>query len=151
VLRGPVSVLAAVLALAGCTRPTPVAVKPVVAVPPAAPVPPASLVGRWRVGAIDGVPAGMVLSINADTIWFEPSCAGFLWRYRYLAGALSTTNPWYDALARGQTPPPLCVAPVLPEQRALALTLGVASRAVRTRANGVELSGGGHTVTLFSY
>ena len=153
-MRLAVGLAAAVLALAACA-PTAAPVRQ--APPTAAPVPPrappASLVGRWRVVALDrapvSTPGGIALSIGTDTMWFEPSCAGFLWRYSYAAGAMTVTHPWYEALAHGQRPPTLCWAEVLPEQRALALTLGVASRAAST-ARGIELSGGGHTVMLAS-
>jgi hypothetical protein len=107
------------------------------------------------VAGIDGkpveAPIGIALSIDATTIRFEPVCAGFSWHYRYKDGLLET---WRSSEgprpAPGSTPPPVCAVAVLPEQRALATAIRAATRAVRTPANAVELSGGGHAVTLFS-
>lgn len=106
---------------------------------------PASLVGEYRVAGIDGTEVGgnigIGLSITEERIYFEPRCAGFDWTYTYDAGTLAAARP---------ADRPVCRIAVHPEQRRLATALDAVSQAARTPSNGIELSGGGHTVTLFS-
>ena len=151
--------LLATLALAGCDEQ---AKAPAVAassasataealVPAATPDPaptnaPASLIGEWRVAGIDGQPLdgpiGLAVSIDDRSISAEPPCAGFVWNYRYTAGSL-------EILSRPEKKlPPGCT--VAPQQTALDRAISAATRADRTPANGVELSGGGHSLLLFS-
>ncbi|WP_374406756.1 hypothetical protein [Pelagerythrobacter sp.] len=106
---------------------------------------PASLVGEYRVAGIDGTEVGgqigIALSIEDERIHFEPRCAGFDWTYTYDGGALATDRPANR---------PTCRIAVHPEQQRLATALDAVTTARRTPSNGVELSGGGHGVTLFS-
>ncbi|WP_338446572.1 hypothetical protein V5F89_01885 [Pelagerythrobacter marensis] len=115
---------------------------------PAAPVEdraPASLVGEYRVAGIDGAELGgdigIGLSITETNIFYQPRCAGFDWTYTYEAGALTTERP---------ADRPVCAIGVPPEQRRLASALDSVTRAERTPANGIELTGGERSVTLFS-
>jgi len=115
---------------------------------------PAELVGEWRVAGIDGQALtgdiGIALSIDAQSLSYEPRCAGFVWDYTYARGSVSLeraapVNPPVDGI-----PAPVCAVAVAPELRALGIALDHAVSAGRTPENGVLLSGGGHSVTLFS-
>ena len=131
--------------------------------PAATPVPaatpladaPAALLGEWRVAGIDGKPLGanfgIAISIDRSRISFEPSCAGFVWDYRYDAGTLTTARaPGYGATRQANGSFMVCAVAVVPELRQLGQALDAATRAVRTPANGIEFSGGGRSVMLFS-
>ena len=106
---------------------------------------PASLVGDYRVAGIDGSEVGgqigIALSVTEDAISYEPRCAGFAWTYRYDRGALATERP-ADA--------PICEIAVDPELERLATALDAVTRAAGTPSNGIELTGKGHSVTLYS-
>jgi len=128
---------------------------------PSAPTPsrpnraPASLVGEYRIAGIDGTEVGggigIGLSITDNEIYFEPRCAGFDWSYTYQRGELATDRPGKHSPRLTAGPPqPVCAIAVHPEQRRLATALDAVTRAERTPSNGIELTGGGHSVTLFS-
>jgi hypothetical protein len=138
-MRGA-AILAALLALAACSEPDGAANRPAAAPSPAT----AAVIGEWRVAGIDGAeidaPIGIALSIDASTIAYDPRCAGFVWDYRYAAGSLS--------LKRRQGP--ICEIGYEPVLDRLAAALDAARTVRRTPSNGVELSGGGHSVLLFS-
>lgn len=106
---------------------------------------PASLVGEYRVAGIDGTEVGggigIGLSITETNIFYDPRCAGFDWTYTYEGGALTTERP---------ADRPVCRIAVHPEQQRLATALDAVTQAERTPSNGIELTGGGHSVTLFS-
>ena len=119
---------------------------------------PASLAGEYRVAGVDGTEVGgnigIALSITDKTIWFEPRCAGFNWTYTYSDGVLATDRPQKprktdEGLVAG-VPAPTCRIAVHPEQQRLATALDTVTRAERTPSNGIELTGGGHSVTLYS-
>lgn len=115
-----------------------------------------TLAGEWRVAGIDGEPFdqdyGVALSATADEIWWEPRCAGILRRYRIESDSvtmmLPEPPPAQEDLPR--PPPALCTigVPVGVEQAFVALD--AAETIARTPQNGIELSGGGHSLTLFS-
>lgn len=102
------------------------------------------LVGEYRVAGVDGealnAPVGVAVSINKTTISLLP-CAGYVWRYTYAAGKLETE----PAPGPSDT---LC-APTR-EVAAVGAALNGANRVARTPSNGLEFSGGGHSVLLFS-
>ncbi|RIV80291.1 hypothetical protein [Pelagerythrobacter aerophilus] len=106
---------------------------------------PASLIGEYRVAGIDGTEVGgqigIALSVTETNIFYDPRCAGFDWTYTYEGGALTTERPADRAV---------CEIAVHPEQQRLAAALDAVTQAERTPSNGIELSGGGHSVTLFS-
>ena len=106
---------------------------------------PTSLVGEYRVAGIDGTEVGgqigIGLSVTETNIYFEPRCAGFDWTYTYAEGALTTERP---------ADRPTCRIAVHPEQQRLAVAIDAVTQAERTPSNGIELTGGGHSVTLFS-
>lgn len=102
------------------------------------------LVGEYRVAGVDGralnAPTGVAVSIDTTTISLLP-CAGYVWRYTYAAGKLETE----PAPGPSDT---LC-APTR-EVAAVGAALNGANRVARTPSNGLEFSGGGHSVLLFS-
>ncbi len=106
---------------------------------------PVLLVGEYRVAGIDGEAIdqsfAMTLSINESVIDLA-SCGGLRWNYTYSDGHLQTRK---DALV---SPEFLCR---LPREYSLAdEAISSAERVTRTPANGIELSGGGHSITLYS-
>ena len=119
---------------------------------------PASLDGEYRVAGIDGTEVGggigIALTVTDKLIWFDPRCAGFNWTYTYSNGVIATDRP--------QKPRPpgapfvagpgaaTCRIGVHPEPQRLATALDAVTSAVRTPSNAIELSGGGHSVTLYS-
>lgn len=134
---------------AATTAPT-----PVVPGQPALPSP-TILAGEWRVAGIDGADFneayGLALSADAREIWWTPRCAGFVRTYAIEGGVIrlgaASSGP---AAQPGTTPPPVCaIAPParLPE---VFRALDSADKIVRTPSNGIEISGGGHSVLLFS-
>ena len=148
----------AAMALTGCQTNT----DPVDDTPPApdqqAMPAPVSLAGEYRVAGIDGSEVGggigLALSVTDTLIWFDPRCAGFNWTYTYSGGRLMTDRPQKPRPPGG----PLVAGPgaatcriaVHPEQQRLATALDAVTNAVRTPSNGIELTGGGHSVTLYS-
>ena len=148
-MRGLAGLALAAVFLGGCQQesanPAPMESS---AAAPAVPAPsnaPASLVGEWRVAGLDGqpidAPIGIALSIQAGEIGFGPRCAGFTWEYSYSAGVLTTTR---------LSPTAICEIGHDPVLVRLAAALDQVRSAQRTPANAIELSGGDHTVTLFS-
>lgn len=118
------------------------------AAPSASPTPVGSLVGEYRVAGIDGealdLPFAMTLSIDERSIVNEGVCGGDAWDYRLEGSELELT--------RTRRPDPECLATVrvYPEVLHLPAAIDAATRAERTPSNAIELSGGGHSVTLYS-
>lgn len=113
------------------------------------------LLGEYRVAGVDGseVPHGeaIALSIDGPLMSFDPTCAGFVWEIGFEGDALVTRRSSNAAdRPAGIPPPPVCAIAVSDGQRALAEALDAATRAERTLENAVRLSGGKHSVTLFS-
>lgn len=139
---------------------------PVVMVPAPAPSPtatpgqlpaPASLAGEWRIAGIDGKefnePYGLGLSGDASEIWWDPRCAGLGRGYKIDGNAVRFG--W--AASRGPEPKPgqqnlVQVCTIGPPERLADVmrALDSATTIVRTPSNGIEISGGGHSVLLFS-
>ncbi|WP_252259084.1 hypothetical protein [Erythrobacter aurantius] len=119
---------------------------------------PAALTGEYRVAAIDGEEVGggigIALSVTDGMMWFDPRCAGFSWTYTYADGVLTTDRPEKPRSGEGpfvaRPMRPTCRIAVHPEQQRLATALDAVTNAWKTPSNGVELNGGGHSVTLFS-
>jgi hypothetical protein len=112
------------------------------------------LVGEYRVAEIDDepldAPIGIALSIDGSMMSFDPTCAGFVWRLAFEGERLATQRLAAETDAPGQAPPPVCAVAPLPEQARLAEALDAATEAEHTAANGIRLSGGGRSATLFS-
>jgi hypothetical protein len=116
--------------------------------PPAPPEAPpiasaAELAGEYRVAAVDAsqidLPHGVTASIDGARIEVASDCIKMAWSYRLADGVLATE----------QAPAQSCRRAYLPTELALLAALDVADAAHRTPANAVELSGSGHSVTLF--
>lgn len=117
-----------------------------------------SLVGEYRVAGIDGTEVGggigLALTVTDTLIWFDPRCAGFNWTYTFAQGRLTTDRPQKPRPAGAPYTAgpmaPVCKIGVHPEQQRLATALDAVIDARRTPSNGIELSGGGHSLTLYS-
>lgn len=119
----------------------------------ASPEPPASAVvsagalpGEFRVAGVDGqaidLPYGLAVSIDEDTILLAEGCLRMAWHYRFEAGQLATERR-HDLVGRCDRPPNAT-------EETIGLAFDTATAVLRTPANGVDFTGGGHTVTLFS-
>jgi hypothetical protein len=114
-----------------------------------------TLAGEWRVAGIDGAefnePYGLALSGNADELWWRPRCAGMARSYRISGGAVSFGPPaGTQPSSSGAPPPPVCAIGLPPRLAEVMRALDAASTVGRTSSNGIEISGGGHSVLLFS-
>jgi hypothetical protein len=117
-----------------------------------------TLAGEWRVAGIDGAaldePVGIALSADDSEIWWEPRCAGAIVAYRivnerFIQVEYPEPSPRPPG-AEPAPPPPVCAVAV-PRSLDEAMTaIRAADRIERTRSNGVLLSGGGRSITLFS-
>ena len=121
----------------------------------AEPAPVQTLEGEWRVAGIDGQPldqpVGLALSASAQEIWWDPRCAGYVRSYR-IDGGKFTTGPHIGFVPRkpGEHTPPVCTIAPPPRIGDVFRALTSATAIVRTPQNGIEISGGGHSVLLFS-
>ena len=106
---------------------------------------PVSLPGEYRVAGVGGEEldsqTGHAVSITENTIDYM-RCAGFAWTYTYEDGVLETT--------RIPTSPDEIICRPTPGAWRIGVALSEATRVKRTSANGIEFSGGGHSVLLFS-
>ncbi|WP_120716598.1 hypothetical protein [Tsuneonella amylolytica] len=125
------------------------------AAPSSSLMPIATLEGEWRVAGIDGAPFdepyGLALSADADEIWWEPRCSGMARRYRITGLGIVTDKARPPApVLTGQPSRPICT--INPPERVqdVLRALDVADTVGRTPQNGVLLSGGGHSLLLFS-
>lgn len=105
---------------------------------------PASLIGDYRVAGVDGAAVdlewGMSVSINATTIRLVSQCVTPQWRYRYEGGAITTESMLVE----------ICEREMAPAEAAANAALDGAEQVTRTPENGLEITGGGHSITLFS-
>ncbi|MXO75261.1 hypothetical protein GRI40_08540 [Altererythrobacter aerius] len=115
-----------------------------------------TLAGEWRVAGIDGkpldAPQGIALSGSDRELWWEPRCAGFVRSYR-IDGLRFTPGPRLDAPAPpppGTPPPPVCTIGLLPGLQDVFRAVNAATTVGRDPSNGILLSGGGHSVLLYS-
>lgn len=127
--------------------------EPVAEAEPVLPAP-ASLVGEYRVAGIDGEPLdasyGIALSIGENEIRFE-NCQLVGWSYVYSDGKLTTSHlyePGRPLSDEADAVP--CAAPLSSYEAMMVVAIDEAVRAGRTPTNGIELSGNGHSVTLFT-
>ncbi|WP_118858136.1 hypothetical protein [Sphingomonas mesophila] len=105
--------------------------------------------------AIDGKdfdePYGLALSADAREIWWAPRCAGMIRSYT-IDGAALRIGPALGTRPRrpGEPTPPVCAIGLPPRLADVARAIDSATTIRRTPANGVELSGGGRSLLLFS-
>ncbi|MGE5561778.1 MAG: hypothetical protein ACM3ZV_00530 [Bacillota bacterium] len=125
------------------------------AAPVAEATPVATLEGEWRVAGIDGhaldQPVGIALSASRQEIWWAPRCAGLVRSYT-IAGTRFAAGPPLGVQPRrpGEPTPPVCTIAPPPRAGELFQALDSADRIERTPQNGVLISGGGHSLLLFS-
>jgi hypothetical protein len=104
----------------------------------------AALVGEYRVAGVDGagidLPHGVAARISADRIEVSAGCLQWAWSYVLEAGRLITER----------LPSTSCRRALLPQEQALAEAFDAAQGVRRTPANGIEFSGAGRWVLLFS-
>jgi hypothetical protein len=148
-MRRAAVLCAAATLLGACQRieaptPTPTPAPSLAAPSPAAPT---TLAGEWRVAGIDGAPFdepfGLALSADTRLMWMEPRCAGVARSYRIQGGRISF-GP--DPDARNE----VCAIGMPPRTDEIVRALDSAGMIRRTPQNGIELSGGGHSLILFS-
>lgn len=143
----------AIATLASCSPVAETATQPSPAVESsAAPDPQLSpverLTGEYRVAGINGAPVdapvGLALSITESRIVFDGPCGGYAWDYRLDAANLATS--------RTVSPDPACLATARIHHLVfdLAKAIDAATRAGRSPSNGIELSGSGQSVMLYS-
>jgi hypothetical protein len=157
--------LCAAALLAACSDRTPPAKSPASETEAATPATPSSrssqaapvtLAGEWKVVGIDGndlnEPYGIALSANASEIWWEPRCAGMVRGYSIKGTAIRFGSaPSLGPPPRPGTPPrPVCAIGLPPRLFDVVRVLDAATLVQRTPANGVGISGGGHSLLLFS-
>lgn len=108
----------------------------------------ATLEGEWRVAGIDGEDFdedyGIALSATRDAILFSPSCAGADRQYA-IDGA--RFRAW---VADADQQKAICEIGLPPGMYDMWRAIDAANRIERTASNGVLLSGGGHSLLLFS-
>lgn len=123
------------------------------------PMPVATLEGEWRVAGIDGEPFdeayGLALSADATEIWWEPRCAGHIFHYRIdgLSFQARDLEPepspdWKPV--DGPHPAVVCSIGLPPRLADVGRAIRGATTVERTPENGVLISGGGHSLLLFS-
>ena len=104
----------------------------------------AALAGEYRVAGVDGaeidLPHAITASIDGERIHLTSDCVNFAWSYRFEG----------ERLVTAQVPVESCARRYEPTEQELLAALGVADTVRRTPANAIEISGGGHSVTLFS-
>jgi hypothetical protein len=156
-MRWPVFLSSALLAAchAQPIEPSPPAVKATEPVPQV--LPPrsqvATLEGAWRVAGIDGAefnePYGLALTGSAEELWWDPRCAWIVRSYR-IDGDNIAFDPPLNAPRPGEATPPVCTVAPPPRIAEVTRALDDATSVARTEQNGVLISGGGHSVLLFS-
>ncbi len=116
---------------------------------------PTTLAGEWKVAGIDGQDPnesyGIALSASDDKIWWESRCAGMARGYSIKGSAITVDR----APLLGPPPPPGILPPVCaiglpPRLLDVVRALDAATHVRRTPSNGIEISGGGHSLLLFS-
>lgn len=100
-------------------------------------------------GAEFNEPYGLALSGSAQELWWEPRCAWIVRSYR-IAGAAIDFGPPLNAPPPGAPTPPVCTIAPPPRIADVMRALDAATSIGRTPQNGVEISGGGHSLLLFS-
>jgi len=112
-----------------------------------------SLKGDWRVAGLDGTdfdePVGIALKGDSGSIWWEPRCAGMARAYQ-VSGRAITFRSLDPPRAPGSPTPPVCAIGLPPRLVDIFATLDAATSIERTPANGIQIAGGGRSVTLFS-
>jgi hypothetical protein len=101
-------------------------------------------VGEYRVAGVDhhalDLPHGVSVSIARNRIDLRSDCLRYGWSVAAAGGGFATTR----------LPIVTCQRGLYPDEEAMIEAIDAARRYTRTPANGYELEGGGHSVTLFT-
>ena len=112
-----------------------------------------SLAGDWRIAGLNGTdsdqPVGIALKGDETKLWWEPRCAGMARGYAITGRTIRFTS-LEPPRAPGEPTPPVCAIGLPPRLNEIFVALDAATSIRRTRANGIEIAGNGHSVTLFS-
>ena len=112
---------------------------------------PEDLRGEWRLAGIDGkpfdAPYGIAIHVGEDRIDFD-NCQQVAWRYGYEAPDIRIERTLAITVDTNPKPAPCAVA-FAPGIAAMVAAIDAARQVERTPENGVRLSGGGHSLTLF--
>jgi len=104
----------------------------------------ADLAGEWRIASVDGAsvdqPEAITATITASRIDVQSGCIRFAYDYQLDGGALTTTNAPVASCRRGLTP----------AEQSVQQAFAGATQVARMPGNGVQFTGGGRSVTLFS-
>ena len=164
-MRSGPGLVVAMAVLAACQRiesstpaPSPTPSPTTIATAPAkhaVPAAPTTLAGEWRVAGIDGKPFnepyGLALSADDRRIWWEPQCAGVARGYRMADGRIAVgPDPDLPPRRPGDATRPVCAIGLPERLDEVMRSLDRAETIRRTPSNGIEISGGGHSLTLFS-
>lgn len=103
-----------------------------------------ALAGEYRVAGVDGgeidLPHGVTAAITGDRIDVQSDCIRFAWSYAWDGDRLTTATQ----------PVASCRRALLPPEQAISDAFTAAETVARTPSNGLEFSGGGRSVLLFS-
>ena len=103
-----------------------------------------ALAGEYRIAGVDGadidLPYGITASITGDRIHVVADCVNVAWSYRLEGDRIATERVPVEGCARGLNR----------VEEALVAAFDAAGRVERTASNGIEFSGGGRSVLLFS-
>ena len=147
--------LALLMAVCGCQAPMSPPPPPYEA-PPGPPLQGqalTTLAGEWRVAGIDGKSFdesyGLALSADDSTIWWAPRCAGYERSYELdgIHAHFALTDAEFH---KDGSPRIVCQIGIPSRLPEVFRAIDSADRVVRTPSNAIEISGGGHSLTLFS-
>jgi hypothetical protein len=107
------------------------------------------LAGTWTIASIDdaSAPEGLALVGNADTLWWEPRCAGMARRYR-ITGSVISFGSVNEPVPAGSPTAPVCAIGLPPRLRDVFQVLDGASSVAKTPAGHLALEGTGGRMTL---
>ncbi|WP_271078824.1 hypothetical protein [Aurantiacibacter sp. MUD61] len=124
--------------------------------PPLAPSAPAAatLAGEWRVAGIDGEALdtnyGLALTADDEELWWEPRCFGAIRGYVIVGNAITFGSPTRTPPAvEGVPTPVVCTIAPPPGVTEVMQAIDAAESIEVTPSNGVRISGGGRSVTLY--
>ncbi len=117
--------------------------------------PAVTLAGEWRIAGIDGKPFdephGLTLSADAEEVWWAPRCAGLIRTYRINGIRIRIGLPQgLRPGAPGEPATAVCAIGLPPRLDEVTRALDSATTIRRTPNNGIEISGGGRSLLLFS-
>ena len=145
--------LASLAAIAGCSPANDAADVPaepaaIEVTTPQPNTPIGNFAGEYRVAGINGAPIdapfGLALSVTESRMFFGDFCGGYAWDYRLEGTSIE--------MARVASPDEACLATVSIHRSVFDFVeaLDAVTQASRTPSNGIELSGAGRSVTLYS-